>query len=120
MTKVLVQGGLAIGVVGAILWLFLFAPHYIEAWQMRHVVGTGALTWAAFDQVRSKNDMIHEINKLELDDIIIDDCTFEESGGNKTVSCKWVVDVEIPLIGQKRRLRFDVTETATPDQRLAD
>ena len=120
MTKVLVQGLLLIGVVLGIGWVTLFGPHYIDYWQMEDVVGSAALSWTAFDLMRAKNEMGHEIDRLGIDNVVVDDCSFGETGGLKTVNCQWYVDVEIPLAGQTRRIKFQLEKSAGPDGRLAD
>jgi hypothetical protein len=47
----------------------------------------------------------------ELEDVVIEDCEFTEATGNKTVTCRWVIDITIPLVEQTRRLRFNLSES---------
>lgn len=120
MMKVLIQGAMLVGVVLGIGWGALFGPHYIDYWQIDEVVGTAALSWTVFDIVRCKNDMSYEMNRMGIESVSIDDCSFNEARGLKTVSCQWKVDVEIPLVGQTRRISFDVEKSAGPDGRLVE
>jgi hypothetical protein len=120
MLKVLVQGLLAIGAILGIGWVFLYGPHYLQYLKMDDVVKSTALTWSAFTEERARNALKDDLRMEEIDDVLIEDCTLSQQNDEKTVTCRWYVDVDIPLIGQTRRLRFDRSATATKDQRLAD
>lgn len=120
MFKVFVQGLLAIGAIFGIGWLVLYGPHYIQYVKMVDVVGSTALTWSAFTEDRARNSLKDNLRSEDIDDVLIEDCTLSQQNDEKTVTCRWYVDVDIPVIGQTRRVRFERTATATKDQRLAD
>ena len=112
MGKVVVQGLMLIGVIIGLGWTWLYLPHYIEWFKMDDVVKTTALTWTAFDQTRANVTLKNEMEHREITDVIPDDCSFADSTDLKTVSCAWKVDIEIPLVGQHRRLRLERTATS--------
>jgi hypothetical protein len=112
MGKVLMQGLLAVGVLLGIIWGVFYLPHYIEWYKMDDVVKSTALTWTAFDQTRAKVTLHDELGHREITDVIEDDCTFSDLGDQKMVTCEWKVDIVIPLVNQKRRLRLDRTATS--------
>ena len=120
MLKVVVQGAMLIGALFGIGWSVLYGPHYVEYLYMQDVVKTGALTWVAFDQNRAKLDMQHELEQQGIEDVVVEDCLFNEYPNEKEVSCQWKVDIFIPVVGQTRRIKFFLSEAATPDGRLAD
>ncbi|HND30105.1 MAG TPA: hypothetical protein PKY30_20305 [Myxococcota bacterium] len=120
MFKVFVQGLMAVGVVLGLGWMVLFGPHYIEYMKMDDVVKSTALTWSAFTEERARSALKDDLRFEEIDDVLIEDCTLSQQNDEKTVTCRWYTDVDIPLVNQTRRLRFERTATATKDQRLAD
>ena len=120
MFKVLVQGLLVVGVLLGIGWVVLFGPHYIEYMKMDDVVKSTALTWSAFTEDRARSSLKDNLRMEEIGDVLFEDCTLSQQNDEKTVTCRWYADIEIPLVGQTRRLRFECTATATKDQRLAD
>lgn len=112
MFKVVVQGLLLIGVILGIGWGVFYLPHYIEWYKMDDVVKTSALTWTAFDQTRAQNTLRDELAHREITDVVEEDCSFSDGTQLKTVTCRWRVDITIPLVNQTRRLRLERTATS--------
>lgn len=120
MGKVVVQGLMLIGVLFGIGWAVLYLPHYIQWFKMDDVVKTSALTWTAFDQNRAQISLKDEIRMREIDDVVPEDCSFADSTNLKTVTCRWRVDIVVPMVDQKWRLRLERSATADmTTQRLA-
>lgn len=94
-------------------WYYYFGSYYIDAFKMNDVVGTSALTWTAYNQVRAQNELKDQLKRREIPEYLTpEQCTFyEEPEGAKVVDCQWVVDVEVPMLGE-RRLKFRVAKAA--------
>ncbi|MFZ5476361.1 MAG: hypothetical protein ACOZNI_06250 [Myxococcota bacterium] len=113
---------LLVAAVAGAGWCWLFGPFYWDHFKMSDVVGTTALTWAAYNEERARAEFKHQLKQRGIPDYLtIEACAFHEgAGGLKVVDCRWYVDVVIPFTDSARRLNFQVLKTATPDGRLTD
>ena len=106
----------AVLLVAALLgvgWYYYFGSYYIDAFKMNDVVGSAALSWTAYTQLRAQNELKDELKRREIPEYLTpEQCTFyEEPAGAKVVDCQWIVDVEVPVLGE-RRLKFRVAKAA--------
>lgn len=101
-------------------WAWLFGPYWVDYYKMEDVVGSAALSWAAFGEPRGKAELVEQLRFREIPDYLTPDaCRFyKEAVDVKVVDCDWTVDVQIPLVDQTRRMRFRVTQSAGADGRL--
>lgn len=111
-------------IVAAIIgagWAWFFAPYYIDAWKMQDVVGSSALSWAAFTENKARIQLHDEMRRREIPDYLTEDkCTFYEDVGDvKVVDCDWYVDVYPPLMSP-RRVRFRVARAADSSGHLEE
>lgn len=101
-------------------WVWLFGPYWVDYYKMKEVVGSAALSWAAFNEPRGRQELAYGLRQREIPDYLTPEaCTFYVENGDKVVDCAWTVDVVIPLVDDARRLHFQVIEAATADGRLA-
>lgn len=104
---------LLVAVLIGLGWSYYFGSYYVDAFKMNDVVGSAALSWTAYTQQRAQNELKDQLKRREIPEYLTpEQCTFyEEPEGAKVVDCQWHVDVEVPLMGE-RRLRFRVAKAA--------
>ncbi len=110
---------LSIGLAGCWLWLYL--PHHVHKYMVSEAAAAAVRTWAGYkDLNKAKQSFVSQIERRDLPAEMRnpDFCEYYDDGGRYAVECNWKVTVwkledELPLIGQGRRLRFHVLETAT-------
>jgi len=117
LTYVLIVAALA-----AAGWAWYFGPYFVDSYKMQDVVGSAALSWAAFSEEKGKAQLAAELKRREIPDYLTPDaCIFYmEPGGLKVVDCEWTVDVYLPVVDQARRLSFQVVKSASSDGRLVE
>ena len=116
MARHLMNLTLSAALIVGIGWGYYCWDPYVSKYQMDTIVQNAALTWANAGLEKGKINLRNALEK-ESDYVTEDMCTFYEDGELKVVKCNWYVDVEIPIIGN-RRFTYNVTEEATRDGRL--
>lgn len=98
-------------------WCYYFGPYYIDAYKMKDVAGTAAISWAAFNEEKGHNELGQELKRREIPEYLtVENCSFYERPGDvKVVECTWYVDVYLPFTETARRLSFRVEQSATRD-----
>ena len=113
---------LTIAVLAGLAWCYIFGPYYVDDYRMQDVVGTTALTWAAYDETRAHHELVAQLRDREIPEYLTpESCSFYEDVGEvKVVDCQWMVDVYIPYTDVVRRLSFRRVKSASKDGRLID
>lgn len=93
-------------------WAWLFGPYFWDYQVMREATAAAAREWRSTESKdKGAFKLWHRLDNEGMDYIFETECSFQQEGTNRMISCAWDVDVYYPGTSYYRTLSFSLDTT---------